>query len=128
MKVGVSLWPRPTQKKGRTYVNKVLAPGTTSRVAHTVTAGKKFYLTGLSLQGYNTSVGSFGDLRCRDGAAGAERIPFLAAPAVTAGTASVAILPALPIGIEPMQFRTAVAFDIVAGTINYAVSIVGYEE
>lgn len=122
---------RPSMGAGRTSVIAFLDSQTADALLHTVTAGKKLYVTNIIFGMVNTSTGSNGRVLLRDGttAAGTGKLPFLSPPAGAGVLSSAVGNVTTPMALaEPAEFTTGIFVDILAGTVTYSVCIIGYEE
>lgn len=122
---------RPSQVTGRTPKKGFLDAQTADALLYTVTAGKVLYVTSLIFGMVNTSNGALGRVMLRDGTtvAGADLLPFLS-PAAGAGVLASSVgNVTTPIALaEPLPITAGLFVDILAGTVTYTISFVGYEE
>lgn len=119
---------RPSESRGRVHVDTALEFQTTDQTVHTVTAGKRFFLTTIGIVYLNDSPTAFGRLVIRDGAGGTIKIPYLSG-IKSGGSGATATALANPTDFsEPIPFDTSVYVDILAGSITYSIFIIGYEE
>lgn len=108
----------PHEIHGHKQVQIALSNQTTSQTAYTVSAGRQLLIHSLTLTANNSS-GTNGIIEIRDNASAVY-------PAVMGGNNTQL---ALPVSFRtPLVFLTNVTLTIVAGTINYAFSAVGYEK
>lgn len=114
---------RPSQFPGRTHVDKSIGPGIgVTTTIHTVTAGKKFYLTSLVYSVTNLAA-ALGQAAIRDNTT--VKIPFTL-PLDTAPR-TPGVFGALSFA-EPVPFTTSVVAAVIAGTVGMSFTICGYEE
>lgn len=119
---------RPSELRGRSHVDTALEFQTTDQTVHTVTAGKRFFLTTIGIVYLNDSPTTFGRLAIRDGAGGTIKIPYLSG-IKSGGSGATATALANPTDFsEPIPFDTSVYVDILAGVITYSIFLIGYEE
>lgn len=128
----ISLQGRASQQPGRVWKNRRNATAFAADAeieALSVTSGYRFFVTNITITGYNTSVTVAGRLDIRDGTSGAgtHRMTFLWPIAVT-GAVSPVINLALSYPIEPMLFENGIYLDFVTGTLAVNMVFTGYEE
>ncbi len=118
---------RNDQQVNRIFIQKVGNNLSANSTIHTVTVGKKFYLTSFILSAFNASTSAAGHLTISDGASKVI-IPF-SIPKAIAGQPIPSIMMNSPEQNEtPFSFDASVRAIIVAGSITYSIAINGYEE
>ena len=117
---------RPSEIPGRTAVQIVGNNETAPVLKHTVTGGKKLYITDVMLTVENTA-NALGRLEIYDAltATGTPVLPLFI-PDPGAGSSSVSTLSHS--FVEPMEFSTGVFWDEAAGTLTMSGVMLGYEE
>ena len=117
---------RPSQLYGRTSVSIVVDEVSTSSLAHTVTAGKTFYVTDINLT-IDNSASTSGTLKLEDGIIAAQPVVTCYVVADPPGSASTNTVISHSF-IEPLQFGTGVWINEAAGALIICGIINGYEE
>lgn len=127
--IGSTVPERPTQKAGRTYVQKHSNFQSVDATVHTVTAGKVLYVTSMVFEVFNESTASRGDVAVHDGATNdaSTRRMQLGAPANAVGQVSPIVVAALAYA-EPLRFTNSVRGTRTEGAMFWSLTIVGYEE
>ncbi len=118
---------RNDQHGNRICVKKVSNNLSVNSTIHTVTVGKKFYLTNFILSAFNTSTSAAGHLTISDGAS-TVIIPFSIPKAITGQPIPSIAVNSPEQNESPFNFDASVRAIIVAGSITYSIAINGYEE
>lgn len=120
---------RLSQVFGRTHQEVSSEALTADSTLFTVPANKTFYVTSIQISGTNTSTGDSAIMRIKDGGSGGTmKMPFhiTQSQAAGGGTDQTAVVSAS--FTEPLQFDTDVFFDLIQGTIEVDIVIIGYLE
>jgi hypothetical protein len=115
---------RLSAKPGRTHRHITGRAITGSTTLATVTAGKTFYVTSVTISVRNTDVVNVGDCALRDNST--VKLPVLLGLAIAGQPA-----PHAQVGhsfSEPMRFTTDVNWHVANGTTSASITVVGYEE
>lgn len=112
---------------GREKVQASLENQTTDQTLYTVNSGRILKVRSVMLSAVNASTTTIGRIALRDGGSGGTiRLPVVipgAVPAANTGFAAVNVT--FPV---PLDFDTDVYVDVLAGTLTYSISVIGYEE
>ena len=108
---------------GRKYIDKNIYNQTTSQAVHINSAGRSFRLTSILISIEN-SAGVIGRLLIRDGSGGDVKIPIAVPPSTNQSSSGNNINSQF---LVPLRFANGVYAEVVAGTLTYAMVIVGYE-
>jgi hypothetical protein len=117
---------RDAQVSGRTNVQKNVNNVTATTTIHTVTAGKKFYLSSIVVTGYNQNTATFGRIAIQDNATVV--IPMSIQAGSSLPTSGAQLMVSTSFTNSLPSFATNVNLTMIAGTMTASVFICGYEE
>lgn len=119
---------RLSQTFKRTRVELPLNSLAADTLLHTVTAGKRLYIVGITVFIRNDSITSAGVIVIRDSltaGAGTIKLPMSVSAATNQGASQVTVSPS---NLEPIEFATGIFADFGAGTLTVSGLLIGYEE
>ena len=118
---------RPSEKEGRTYIQRAQTNLTASTDIYTVTPGKTLYITNLFLSTINTSTTSASRIEVVDGGDSGELVASMILP-VSIALALSPYETTDNVYEEPYRFQNKVRVVEAIGTATFSISFNGYEE
>ena len=113
----------PDEVKGHKYVTANLAGQTEDQTLYTVATGRDLRVTSIVVFVSNSSLAASGRLDIKDDTT--VLLPVTVTAATNQANAGVSMAITFPV---PIRFATSVVCDVVSGTLNYSITIVGYEQ